>query len=621
MLEALKRPLCRSAHRVKQVVSLVRAGLRQVPAHGGLYQVMLKGWRLYTQLGLRGLLRRIRALAGRRGAGSVAETAADYQEWVNRYDSWPAERLASLHEQVAAMPIQPRFIVTMPGASTGQRELVLAALKAQPYTQWLAEDAVASPTDADWVLVLYPGVQLAQHALLTLVAALNRQPDARLVYADEDLISAEGLRSGPDFKPDWNPLLFYSTGWLGSLYALPASVWQGCVEKVQHANAHASPELSWLQSLLLALEAVELRNIHHVARVLSHLPTEETQGGDAAGRSGGGAVGFPSAIPQPCQEGAGLLQAHFERIGVAAKVWVEEGCYRLRYEVAEPPLVSIVIPTRNGLQLMRQCLNSVFTLTTYPNYEIIIVDNGSDDEQALAYFAELARRPQVRVLRDDSPFNYSALNNMAVREARGEIIVLMNNDIEVISPDWLEEMVSFAMRPEVGAVGAKLLYPNDTVQHAGVILGIRGVAGHGHKNLKRQEAGYQRRAVLLQNLSAVTAACLAVRKSVWNEVGGLNEADLKVAFNDVDFCIRLVQAGYRNVWTPHAELYHHESVSRGAEDNPEKLARFAHEVRYMQAHWASVLFTDPAYNPGLTLEDEDFSLAWPPRWSADKWPT
>lgn len=598
MLEALKRPLCRAVHMVRRVTTLMFGALRLVPQHGGLRQVALKGWRLYTQVGMRGLWRRLRALAGRGTTADVADRS--YQEWVNRYDSWPAERLESLRSQVADMPFQPRFLVCMPGADAAQRARTLASLNAQPYSRWQAEDAVASPSDADWMLVLYPGVQLAQHALLTLVAGLNRQPDARLVYADEDLITADGIRTDPDFKPEWNPLLFYSTGWLGSLYAVPAGLWRGCAEE-------ASAELSYFHTLLRALEAVECRNIHRIARVLTHFAAAEKPA---------------LAPPVPVNaEGASLLEAHFERRNAAAKVWAEAGCYRLRYQVAQPPLVSIVIPTRNGLELMRQCVESLFTLTTYPNYEIIIVDNGSDDEQALAYFAELAQHPQVKVLRDDSPFNYSALNNMAVHEARGEVIVLMNNDIEVISPDWLDEMVSFVLQPEVGAVGAKLLYPNDTVQHAGVILGIRGVAGHGLKNLKRHEAGYQRRAVLVQNLSAVTAACLAVRKTVWNEVGGLNETDLKVAFNDVDFCIRLVQAGYRNVWTPHAQLYHHESVSRGTEDNPEKLARFAHEVRYMQTQWATVLFTDPAYNPGLTLDDEDFSLAWPPRWAADKWPT
>ncbi len=217
------------------------------------------------------------------------------------------------------------------------------------------------------------------------------------------------------------------------------------------------------------------------------------------------------------------------------------------------------------------------------------------------------------MIRDESPFNYSALNNKAVAKANGEFIVLMNNDIEVISPDWLSEMMGLAIQKNVGAVGARLWYPDDRLQHGGVILGIGGVAGHSHKFLPKGAHGYFSRGELTQTLSAVTAACLVIRKSVYEEVGGLDDENLKVAFNDVDFCIRVREAGYRNVWTPYAELYHHESATRGHEDTPEKKERFRSEVLYMLDRWKDVLNCDPAYNPNLTLENEDFSLAWPPR--------
>jgi GT2 family glycosyltransferase len=217
------------------------------------------------------------------------------------------------------------------------------------------------------------------------------------------------------------------------------------------------------------------------------------------------------------------------------------------------------------------------------------------------------------VIRDDRPFNFSALNNEAVKLARGELIGLINNDIEVISPDWLSEMVSHATRPEVGAVGARLWYSNDTLQHGGVILGVGVVAGHAHKHLAKSNAGYMGRAGCIQSFSAVTAACLLVRKSIYESLGGLNESHLQVAFNDVDFCIRVREAGFRNIWTPYAELYHHESATRGFDVTPEKIARYEREVAYMRSRWSHVIEADPAYSPNLTIILEDFSLSWPPR--------
>ena len=214
----------------------------------------------------------------------------------------------------------------------------------------------------------------------------------------------------------------------------------------------------------------------------------------------------------------------------------------------------------------------------------------------------------MRLLAYDKPFNYSAINNFAVQQAKGEVIVLMNNDIEIISSNWLTEMVSHCLRDDIGCVGAKLYYPNNTIQHGGVVLGIGGVAGHSHKYFPKDHPGYFKRLKITQNFSAVTAACLAVRKSVFEQVGGLNEKDLTIAFNDVDFCLKVQQAGYRNVWTPYAEMIHHESISRGAEDTPEKVARFNQEVDYMKTTWGDHLNSDPCYNPWLSQVREDFSL-------------
>jgi GT2 family glycosyltransferase len=282
---------------------------------------------------------------------------------------------------------------------------------------------------------------------------------------------------------------------------------------------------------------------------------------------------------------------------------------------AEPPLVSLIIPTKNNVALLRQCIDSILGKTSYPSYEILVVDNGSDHAETLDYLKTLITNPKIRVIRDNHAFNYSALNNYAVTFAKGEILGLINDDIEVSdlkSVDWLTEMVSHSLRPGVGAVGARLWYPNDTLQHAGMVL-VGGVARHIHKHLHRGEAGFNGRAVLTQNFSAVTGACLVVKKALFEQVGGLNDQELAVGFNDVDFCLKLVEAGYRNVWTPHAELIHHESATRGQDNSPEKQRRAEKELRYMRKRWGDKLYIDPAYNPNLSDGRDDMSFAWPPR--------
>jgi GT2 family glycosyltransferase len=322
------------------------------------------------------------------------------------------------------------------------------------------------------------------------------------------------------------------------------------------------------------------------------------------------------AKPYAMAAGERALNDHFRRLGVAASAELVGYGYRVHYALpAQEPLVSLIVPTRNRVALLRRCIASILEKTRYRNFEILVVDNGSDDPATLRYLAELGHDRRIRILRDDRPFNFPALNNAAVSQARGDLIGLLNNDVEVISPGWLDEMAGIALQPEVGAVGARLWFKNRTLQHGGVILGIgeSGIAGHAHYRLPMGNFGYFGRASLIQSFSAVSAACLIVRKDIYEAVGGLNEADLPVAYNDVDFCLRLRAAGYRNVWTPYAELYHHESATRGRADTPESQARFAAEVDYMKRRWGALLANDPAYSPNLTLERTDFGLAWPPR--------
>ena len=428
--------------------------------------------------------------------------------------------------------------------------------------------------------------------------AINSHPDAALFYSDEDKLDEGGQRQSPYFKCDWNIDLFHSQNMICHLGVYKTALLRDIGGFRIGLEGAQDYDLA-----LRCIERLEPGQIIHIPRVLYHwrIHAESTAHAGAA-------------KPYAAVSGERALNEHFQRCEIAASAEYVDVGYRIRYVVpAEQPLVSIIIPTRNGLQLVRQCIESILAKTTYANYEILLIDNGSDEQETLDYFKKLGTEPRVRVIRDDRPFNYSALNNAAVKVAKGEFVLLLNNDIEIITPTWLTELVSHAARRGVGAVGARLWYPNDTLQHGGVILGIGGVAGHSHKYLARYSNGYFCRAKLTQTLSAVTAACLLIRKSIYEEVGGLNEVDLRVAFNDVDFCLRVREAGYRNIWTPFSECYHHESATRGTEDTPEKKERFSKEVLYMKAKWGEKLFCDPAYSPCLTLEHEDFSFAWPPR--------
>ena len=461
-----------------------------------------------------------------------------------------------------------------------------------------ASNSALSLAHGEWIALLDHDDLLAEQALFWVVDAINKHPEIRLIYSDEDKIDENGVRSGPYFKCDWNPDLFYSHNLITHLGVYHAEL----VSKIDGFRIGFEGSQDY-DLALRCIEQIAPGQIYHIPRVLYHWRMHVESTAQSSG-----------AKPYAMIAGERAINEHFERQGISAKAELINYGYRVRYALPGIlPLVSLIVPTRNGLNLLKQCIESILTKTTYSNYEILIVDNGSDDPATLVYLQVLAMEPRILVIHDDRPFNYSALNNAAVKLARGEIVGLINNDIEVISPDWLSEMVSHALRPEVGAVGARLWYTNDTLQHGGVIIGIGGLAGHSHKHLHRNQPGYFGRANLIQSFSAVTAACLLIRKSIFNSLEGLNEMDLQVAFNDVDFCLRVRESGYRNIWTPYAELYHHESATRGYEDTPEKEARFQKEATYLKKYWNSVLHYDPAYSPNLTFNHEDFSFAWPPR--------
>jgi GT2 family glycosyltransferase len=564
----------------------------------------------------------------------------DYTKWINEYDILTPEARTALTLELKSLKKQPLISLVMPVYNTNPNWLKLAieSVTAQIYPHWelcIADDASTNPeiksiledyaqkdkrikvdfreknghisaasnsalslATGEWLALLDHDDILAEHALYWVANAINSNTNSLLFYSDEDKIDENGRRSNPYFKCDWDQDLFYSQNLITHLGVYYTEI----VKKI--SGFRVGYEGSQDHDLALRyIEQIQPEQIHHISKVLYHWRTHAASTAQSS-----------EAKPYAAIAGTKAIAEHFKRTGGKAKVESTPYGYRAIYPLPKKqPLVSLIIPTRNGMDLLKQCIDSIITKTSYKNYEIIIVDNGSDDPHTIGYFNDLAASNKAIIIRDDSPFNYSALNNKAAKRANGEIIGLINNDIEVISPDWLNEMVSHAIRPEVGCVGAKLLYPDNTVQHAGVILGIGGVAGHQFKGAKRADSGYFSRAQLIQSLSAVTAACLLIRKSIFNEVSGLDEVNLGVAFNDVDFCIRVREAGYRNIWTPYAELYHHESASRGYENTPEKLARFNREVKYMLKKWGGLLDKDPAYNPNLTLNDEQYSLAWPPR--------
>jgi GT2 family glycosyltransferase len=354
------------------------------------------------------------------------------------------------------------------------------------------------------------------------------------------------------------------------------------------------------------VERLQPSQVRHIPRILYHWRAVA-----------GSLAAVPDAKPYAKEAARRAIGGHLQRSGIAARV---EPCpenaesHRVTYEIPDPPpLVSIVIPTRDRVELLQQCLTSIRERTDYPSVELIIVDNSSTETATLKFLQEIEQQPDTRVVRDSAAFNFSRLINRGAAAAKGDVLAFLNNDVEAKEPGWLREMVSHVMRAGIGAVGARLWYPNGTLQHGGVILGLGGVAGHAFTGVPRGHAGYFNRAWLQQNCSAVTAACMLVRREVFEKAGGFDEKNLAISFNDVDFCLRLRAAGLQNVWTPSASLIHHESASRGHQYTREEQVQFVAEAAYVQRKWARELLSDPFYNPNLSLNLPGFELAVPPR--------
>ena len=580
-------------------------------------------------------------------APTVADNAshASYASWIESYDTLTETDQHQISQHLASFALQPLLSVVMPTYNTPEKYLrrAIESVQEQLYPHWelcIADDASTAPhvravleeyqradnrirvvcrpenghisaasnsalelATGDFVVLLDHDDELSPTALYLVANEINLHPEVDILYSDQDKIDAQGNRREPCFKPDWNPDLFFSQNMVSHLGVYRTDLIR------QIGGFRVGYEGSQDYDLCLrCLPLTSADRIRHIPAILYHW------------RAIAGSTAISADIkPYTHSAAVRAISDYFKAIDPEIKV--QAGKFSTNYHVVYPlpqpvPLVSLIIPTRDGFAVLKQCVESILQKTSYKNFELIVVDNQSTDKRTLAYLQEIAGRERVRVLSYDAPFNYSRINNWAVDQASGDIIGLINDDIEVICPDWLTEMVRHAVRKEIGAVGAKLLYHNKTVQHGGILLGISGIAGHAHQFSHHADPGYFGRLAVTQNIAAVTGACLVVRKEIYQQVGGLEEEHLGVALNDVDFCLKVMAAGYRNIWTPYAELFHHESFSRGAEDTAEKKQRFNKEISYLQKRWHNLLLADPFYNPNLSLYSTDFSLAWPPRISS-----
>ncbi|EGO6696827.1 glycosyltransferase family 2 protein [Enterococcus faecalis] len=559
---------------------------------------------------------------------------ASYPNWLARNEVLDIEAMT---QEIATFHYQPKISIAMPVYNVEEKwlRLCIDSILNQVYTNWelcMADDASTDPNvkkilteyqqlderirvvfreqnghiseatnsalaiaTGEFVALLDNDDELAINAFYEVVKVLNENPELDLIYSDEDKIDMDGNRSDPAFKPDWSPDLLLGTNYISHLGVYRRSI----LEEI--GGFRKGYEGSQDYDLVLRFtEKTTKERITHIPKVLYYwrmLPTS-------------------TAVDQGSKDyafeaGLRAVQDALVRRGINghATHGAANGLYDVYYDIESEKLVSIIIPTKNGYKDVQRCVSSIIEKTTYQNYEIIMADNGSTDPKMHELYAEFEQQLPGRFFVEsiDIPFNFSTINNRAAKKAHGEYLLFLNNDTEVITENWLTLMVSFAQQERIGCVGAKLLYPNNTVQHAGVILGLGGVAGHGHYGYPHGDLGYFGRLAINVNYSAVTAACLLMKKADFDAVGGFEEA-FTVAFNDVDLCLKVQALGRDNVWLHEAELYHFESQTRGYDDKGKKKKRFEQEKVMMEEKWGPLIENDPFYNPNLTRDIPNFSL-------------
>lgn len=560
-----------------------------------------------------------------------AISANSYQEWINL-----TERKEIIDAERVTLDYQPLISILVPVYNVEKKWLLkcVSSIQAQTYENWelcladdcsdnletietlhtleksdprirvvyrkkngnisLATNSALELAKGEFIALVDNDDELPSNALFEVVHALNEDSNLDLIYSDEDKINQDGVRFEPHFKPNWSPDLILNQNYISHLGIYRRSIANeigGFRQGYEGAQDH--------DFLLRFSEKTSRQKIKHIPKILYHW--RAIQGSTAL---------EASEKSYAYDRGVRAVQDALDRRGIKGLVTNGKypGLYDISYDLIGEPLVSIIIPTRNGYDDLKKCVDSIVTKSTYSNFEIIIADNGSDDPEIIKLFTEYRSKlgERFKNVLLDIPFNYSKINNLAVRESRGEYLLFLNNDTEVITPRWIEEMLGFAQFERIGCVGAKLWYMDDTIQHGGVVLGIGGIAGHAFLNAGPNEPGYFSRLYTDYDYTAVTAACLMVSRNDFDAVNGFDES-LTVAFNDVDFCIRIFQMGRQNIWAHKAELYHYESKSRGYEDTPEKVARFNGEINRMNARYGKFLKNDPAYNPNFDLNATPFS--------------
>lgn len=546
---------------------------------------------------------------------SVAQSPDAYAAWIETVER-QADVLAEAPTAIAGWSQRPLFSIVLHEATilnAGSLRQLLSSLDQQCYPYWelivvpasgkrtgivdasegtmrIASVAAGNAAEAlaigmkeaagNFLLPLPAGTLLPPSALYRYAQAIQSNPDGDVFYGDHDWIDTYGQRARPWFKPQWNEEMFLAQDFLS----------QACAIRTEAAR-RAPPsafDLAPVAVYTLLLDIREQARFVRVPHVLAHIHADMPDASEPADRL----LAVQRAV-------GGRADAHPGPFGTVRVQWPL---------ATPPPLVSIIVPTRDHAKLLRACIQGVLERTAYAPIELIIVDNGSKEAAALDYMRHLERDPAVRILRYDHPYNYSAINNFAAAQARGDYLCLLNNDTEVTNAAWLTEMIRHAVRPHVGAVGAMLLYDDGSIQHAGVVVGLKRAAGHAHRFLRREEPGYFRYPHVAQYVSAVTAACLVVERAKFEAVGGLDEHDLAIAFNDVDFCLKLERAGWRNVYAPQAVMMHHESKSRDRDVSPHHRDRYARELAVLQERWGVEGYADPLHHPHLDSETEVFTI-------------